>query len=102
MHHRRARHLGTCHVGIATQLETLEEASAQGLKRLSAVLENGIIYETTFFRALGEEIRLLTARSLPPDQTWSAKPNFEQQRGLTASTWASCWPRLNPANCPAR
>ena len=26
------------------------------------VLENGIIYETTFFRALGQEIRTLTAK----------------------------------------
>ncbi|MEZ4600629.1 MAG: glutamate synthase-related protein [Syntrophotaleaceae bacterium] len=59
----RGCHLGTCHVGIATQVETLEEAEKTGLKRfVPRVLENGIIYETTFFRALGEEIRTLTAR----------------------------------------
>ncbi|ABA90179.1 ferredoxin-dependent glutamate synthase [Syntrophotalea carbinolica DSM 2380] len=59
----RSCHLGTCHVGIATQIETVEEAQAKGLKRfVPRVLENGIIYETTFFRALGEEIRNLTAR----------------------------------------
>lgn len=59
----RSCHLGTCHVGIATQLETFEEARARGLKRfVPRVLENGIIYETTFFRALGEEIRAITAR----------------------------------------
>jgi glutamate synthase (NADPH/NADH) large chain len=59
----RGCHLGTCHVGIATQIETVEEAQAKGLKRfVPRVLENGIIYETTFFRALGEEIRNLTAR----------------------------------------
>lgn len=56
-------HLGTCHVGIATQIETVEEAGSKGLKRfVPRVLENGIIYETTFFRALGEEIRNLSAR----------------------------------------
>jgi glutamate synthase (NADPH/NADH) large chain len=59
----RGCHLGTCHVGIATQVETLEEAEKRGLKRfVPRVLENGIIYETTFFRAMGEEIRTLTAR----------------------------------------
>lgn len=59
----RSCHLGTCHVGIATQIESIEEAEAKGLKRfVPRVLENGIIYETTFFRALGEEIRNLTAR----------------------------------------
>lgn len=59
----RGCHLGTCHVGIATQVETLDEARQKGFPRfVPRVLENGIIYETTFFRALGEEIRVLTAR----------------------------------------
>jgi glutamate synthase (NADPH/NADH) large chain len=59
----RGCHLDTCHVGIATQIETVEEAQQRGLKRfVPRVLENGIIYETTFFRALGQEIRDLTAR----------------------------------------
>ncbi len=56
-------HLGTCHVGIATQIESEQEARAKGLKRfVPRVLENGIIYETTFFRAIGEEIRTITAK----------------------------------------
>jgi glutamate synthase (NADPH/NADH) large chain len=59
----RGCHLDTCHVGIATQIETIEEAQRRGLKRfVPRVLENGTIYETTFFRALGQEIRALTAR----------------------------------------
>lgn len=59
----RGCHLGTCHVGIATQIETPEEARDRGLKRfVPRVLENGIIYQTTFFRALGREIRTLTAK----------------------------------------
>ncbi len=59
----RGCHLGTCHVGIATQIETLEEARQQGLKRfVPRVLENGVIYETTFFRGMAREIRILTAR----------------------------------------
>ncbi len=59
----RGCHLDTCHVGIATQIETPEEAQRRGLKRfVPRVLENGIIYQTTFFRALGQEIRTLTAK----------------------------------------
>lgn len=59
----RGCHLGTCHVGIATQIETPEEARARGLKRfVPRVLENGVIYQTTFFRAMGREIRTLTAK----------------------------------------
>ncbi len=56
-------HLGNCHVGIATQVESLEEAEEKGMKRfVPRVFDNGVIYQTTFFRALGEEIRQLTAR----------------------------------------
>lgn len=59
----RSCHLGTCHVGIATQIETPDEALKKGLKRfVPRVLENGVIYQTTFFRALGREIRMLTAK----------------------------------------
>ncbi len=59
----RGCNLGTCHVGIATQIETAEQAEARGLKRfVPRVLENGIIYQTTFFRALGQEVRALTAK----------------------------------------
>ncbi|BDV44895.1 glutamate synthase [Geotalea uraniireducens] len=59
----RGCHLGTCHVGIATQIETLEEAEARGLKRfVPRVQENGVIYMSTFFRGMAREIRILTAK----------------------------------------
>jgi glutamate synthase (NADPH/NADH) large chain len=59
----RGCHLGTCHVGIATQIETLVEAEERELKRfVPRVLENGVIYQSTFFRALGQEIRSITAK----------------------------------------
>jgi glutamate synthase (NADPH/NADH) large chain len=59
----RRCHLNSCHVGIATQIESVEEARQRGLKHfVPRVLENGIIYETTFFRALGQEIRTITAK----------------------------------------
>jgi glutamate synthase (NADPH/NADH) large chain len=59
----RGCHLGTCHVGIATQIETTAEAEAKGLRRfVPRVLENGVIYETTFFRGMAREIRIITAK----------------------------------------
>lgn len=59
----RQCHLGTCHVGVATQIESVEEAHERGLKHfVPRVKENGIIYEATFFRALGSEIAMLTAK----------------------------------------
>ena len=59
----RGCHLGTCHVGIASQIETVEEATNRGMKRfVPRVLENGVIYETTFFRGMAREIRILTAK----------------------------------------
>ena len=59
----RGCHLGTCHVGIATQIETPEEAELKGLKRfVPRVLENGVIYETTFFRGMAREIKILSAK----------------------------------------
>ena len=59
----RGCHLGTCHVGIATQIESAEEAELRGLKRfVPRVLENGVIYETTFFRGMAREIKILSAK----------------------------------------
>ncbi len=81
----RGCHLDTCHVGIATQVESAEEARERGLKRfVPRVLENGIIYETTFFRALGEEIRAVTARlGFERTQDLVGRADLlEQQRGL--------------------
>ena len=59
----RGCHLGTCHVGIATQIETPEEALERGVKRfVPRVFENGVIYLTTFFRGMSREIRIITAK----------------------------------------
>jgi len=59
----RSCHTGTCHVGIATQIETVEEAEQKGLKRfVPRIFENGVIYETTFFRGMAREIKILTAK----------------------------------------
>jgi glutamate synthase (NADPH/NADH) large chain len=53
----------TCHVGIATQIETREEAEAHGLKRFVPLeLETATQGLVTLFAALGEEVREITAR----------------------------------------
>jgi glutamate synthase (NADPH) large chain len=58
----RGCQLDTCHVGIATQIETKDEADLKGLKKFTpqefeAASENC----ARFFQAMGEEVRELTA-----------------------------------------
>jgi glutamate synthase (NADPH/NADH) large chain len=58
----RGCQLDTCHVGIATQIETTEQAEQHGLKKFTPqVLEQGALACATFFRAIGEEVREITA-----------------------------------------
>jgi glutamate synthase (NADPH) large chain len=52
----------TCHVGIATQMETMEEARHKGLKSfIPRVYEEAVDRLVTLFTCIGEEIRRLTA-----------------------------------------
>ncbi len=58
----RGCQLDTCHVGIATQIETPEEAQRKGIKRFEPrQFETAVQHLCNFFGALGEEIRYLTA-----------------------------------------
>ncbi len=58
----RGCHLDTCHVGIATQIETVEEAKEHGLRRfVPRVYDEAVENLKRLFSALGEEIRLITA-----------------------------------------
>ena len=57
--------LDTCHVGIATQIETAEEAQLKGLKKFTPQdLERAAESCARFFEALGEEVRELTAQTI--------------------------------------
>ena len=58
----RGCQLDTCHVGIATQIETPEAATAHGLKKFTPQ-EVGTAADNCarFFAAMGEEVRELTA-----------------------------------------
>ncbi|GAB4578988.1 MAG: glutamate synthase-related protein [Anaerolineales bacterium] len=59
----RACQTDTCHVGIATQIETLAQAEAHGLKRfVPQELENATQRIVNLFSALGEEVKVLTAK----------------------------------------
>ena len=58
----RGCQLDTCHVGIATQMDSLEEAAHKGVKHfVPRVYEEAVTNLVRFFGALGEEIRELTA-----------------------------------------
>jgi len=58
----RGCHLDTCHVGIATQIDSLDEAHEKGLKRFVPrqfdLAVNGL---KNLFTAFGDEVRRLTA-----------------------------------------
>ncbi|SHE80575.1 glutamate synthase (NADPH/NADH) large chain [Seinonella peptonophila] len=56
-------HLDTCHVGIATQIETKEQADAHGLRRfVPRQPEPAVEYLKRLFSTFGEEIKRLTAK----------------------------------------
>ncbi len=58
----RGCQLDTCHVGIATQMETLEEARAKGLKSfVPRVYDEAVERLVTLFTGVGEEVRRITA-----------------------------------------
>jgi glutamate synthase (NADPH/NADH) large chain len=57
----RGCQLDTCHVGIATQIESKEEAVRRGLKRFEPrEFERAVEALVTFFGGMGEELRRLT------------------------------------------
>jgi glutamate synthase (NADPH/NADH) large chain len=58
----RGCQLDTCHVGIATQIETTEEATAHGLKKFTPQeIDTAAESCARFFQSMGEEVRRLTA-----------------------------------------
>ena len=58
----RGCQLDTCHVGIATQIETPQQATEHGLKKFTPqVVTTAADNCARFFSAMGEEVRALTA-----------------------------------------
>jgi len=58
----RGCQLDTCHVGIATSIETIEQAQEHGLKKFTPQHVDGAAESCArFFKAMGEEVRLLVA-----------------------------------------
>ena len=58
----RGCHLDTCHVGIATQIETEAQAKEHGLRRfVPRKSDIAVANLTNFFTAFGEELKSLTA-----------------------------------------
>lgn len=59
----RGCHLDTCHVGISTQIDTIEQANERGLKRyVPRQLEQSINNLNRLFTALAEEVKVLTGQ----------------------------------------
>jgi glutamate synthase (NADPH/NADH) large chain len=59
----RGCQLDTCHVGIATQMETMEEAREKGLKSfVPRVYDEAVERLVNLFTGIGEEVRRLTAQ----------------------------------------
>jgi glutamate synthase (NADPH/NADH) large chain len=57
----RGCQLDTCHVGIATQIETVEQAQEHGLKKFTPPGDNAAESCARFFRAMGEEVKEVVA-----------------------------------------
>jgi len=58
----RGCHLDTCHVGIATQIDSMEEAHEKGLRRfVPRQMDQAVSGLKTFFTVFGEELRRITA-----------------------------------------
>jgi glutamate synthase (NADPH) large chain len=59
----RGCQLDTCHVGIATQMETMEEAREKGLKSfVPRVHDEAVSRLVSLFTSIGDEVRQLTAQ----------------------------------------
>jgi glutamate synthase (NADPH/NADH) large chain len=59
----RGCHLDTCHVGIATQIDSLAEAEEKGLRRfVPRVFEDAVQALVRVFTGMGEEIREIVAK----------------------------------------
>ena len=86
----RGCQLDTCHVGIATQIETIEEAAEHGLKKftpqeVSTAAENC----ARFFSAMGEEVKRVVGRArlrARPGPRWPLRPARAGRRARRGST----------------
>ncbi|WP_091175368.1 glutamate synthase-related protein [Paenibacillus sp. 1_12] len=59
----RGCHLDTCHVGIATQIDSMEEAEEKGLRRfVPRVYDTAVDSLVRLFGGMGEEIREIVAQ----------------------------------------
>ena len=58
----RGCHLDTCHVGIATQVQSAKEARSRGLKRFEPrVVEEAVSHLYRLFEGMGREVAAITA-----------------------------------------
>ena len=99
----RGCHLGTCHVGIATQIETVEEARAKGAETVCAAgagkrrhLRNHL------FPGMAREITILTAKlgfQPHPGPGGPAPTSWSRPGAWTVSIFPVSSPRRLPERC---
>ncbi|MGB8957202.1 MAG: glutamate synthase-related protein [Tumebacillaceae bacterium] len=81
----RACHKDTCHVGIATQIDSMEEAKEKGLKMfVPREYDPSVERLVTFFQGMGEELREWTAKlGALRTQDLVGRADLLEQVGLT-------------------
>ena len=87
----RGCQLDTCHVGIATQIETIEQAQEHGLKKFTPQRVNSAAENCArFFASMGEEVKRVVAEwPTSAHRTWWVATTCSS-RSPTRST--STWP----------
>lgn len=82
----RGCHLDTCHVGIATQIESEAQAKEHGLRRfVPRKFDTAVSNLTNFFTAFGTELKALTAAlgAKNPQDLVGRSDLLEQTKGLS-------------------
>jgi len=102
----RGCHLDTCHVGISTQIDSIEEANERGLKRfVPRVYEPSVENLKRLFTAIGEEVKELTGKlganslqDLVGRADLLKQTSYHQLLDLTAMLTAAPMKKLTKAN----
>jgi glutamate synthase (NADPH/NADH) large chain len=92
----RGCQLDTCHVGIATQIETVEQAQQHGLKKFTPQeVELGAESCARFFGAMGEEVKRVVA-SLGYDRAQDLVGRYDLLEQIAAADRIDLAPLITP------
>ncbi|HUC00475.1 MAG TPA: glutamate synthase-related protein [Solirubrobacterales bacterium] len=92
----RGCQLDTCHVGIATQIETIEQAQEHGLKKFTPQeVERSAESCARFFTAMGEEVKQVVA-SLGYDRAQDLVGRYDLLHQIAAKDKIDLTPLITP------